>query len=136
MRYLLDTNIISELTRPVPRPGVLAGLAAHDGDLATTAITAGELRFGVELLPPGKRRETLEAHLEAVLTRLTVLPYDRSAALWHGTERARLRQTGKERPFADGQIAAIAVTRGLVLVTRNLADFEYFAGLVVEDWGA
>lgn len=136
IRYLLDTNVVSELTRPMPRPGVLAGIAAHDGALAISAVTVGELRFGVDLLPPSKRRETLEAHLEALLTRLTVLPYDRAAALWHGAERARLRQIGRDRPFADGQIAAIATTRGLTLVTHQTADFMFFSSLLVEDWGA
>lgn len=134
IHYLLDTNVVSELSRPAPRPGVLAQLDAHDGELAVSAVTMGELRFGVDLLPPSKRRDELEEHLGQLMRRLPVLPYDRGAALWHGAERARLRKLGKERPFVDGQIAAVAATRNLILVTANVADFAHFDNLIVKDW--
>ncbi len=65
---------------------------------------------------------------------LTVLPYDTTAALWHGEQRARLEARGLKPPFADGQIAAIAATQGLVLVTRNTSDFELFDGLQLLNW--
>jgi tRNA(fMet)-specific endonuclease VapC len=65
---------------------------------------------------------------------LTVLPYDREAALWHSEERARLTSQERTPPFIDGQIAAIAVVNNLTLVTRNTDDFVDFAGLTVENW--
>ncbi len=61
-------------------------------------------------------------------------PYDDVAATWHAGERARLERAGKPRPFADGQIAAIAAVNELVLVTRNVKDFKSFRGLELTDW--
>ena len=63
-----------------------------------------------------------------------ILPYDEAAATWHGYERARLEALGKPAPFADGQIAAIAHTNGLALITVNVRDFARFKELRVTDW--
>lgn len=77
----------------------------------------------------------LEAFLEEVVkATLPVLPYDERAAEWHGAERARLERAGKTVPFVDGQIAAIAVTCGLPLVTANPADFKAFKGITILNW--
>ncbi|HZQ98784.1 MAG TPA: hypothetical protein VFC93_08205 [Chloroflexota bacterium] len=65
---------------------------------------------------------------------MPILPYDEAAAGWHAMERARLAAHGRTLPFVDGQIAAIAQTNNLVLVTANAADFRDFAGLTIEDW--
>jgi tRNA(fMet)-specific endonuclease VapC len=65
---------------------------------------------------------------------LPILPYDEAAAEWHAMERARLAALGRTLPFVDGQIAAIAQTNNLVLVTANAVDFRDFAGLTIEDW--
>jgi tRNA(fMet)-specific endonuclease VapC len=62
------------------------------------------------------------------------LPYDETAATWHGEERARLEALGRPTPFVDGQIAAIARVNGLVLVTTKERDFVRFEGLSVENW--
>ena len=63
-----------------------------------------------------------------------ILPYEESAAQWHARERARLESIGRTAGFADGQIASIAVTTNLILVTRNLKDFDGFEGLHLENW--
>ena len=77
----------------------------------------------------------MELFLEEVVAKqLPILPYDEQAARWHALERARLSLTGRTPSFVDGQIAAIAVTNGLTLVTRNSNDFQFFSGLTVEDW--
>lgn len=65
---------------------------------------------------------------------LPILAYDEAVATRHAAERARLEATGRTVLFVDGQIAATALTHGLVLVTRNVRDFVPFEGLVVEDW--
>ncbi len=65
-----------------------------------------------------------------------VLPYHEAAAIWHGRERARLTAVGRTPPFADGQIAAIASTHQLTLVTFNTADYADFSGLTLESWRA
>ena len=85
-----------------------------------------------------ERAETplIEGYLrEVVGPTLSVFAYDARAADVHASERARLSRLGRTPPFADGQIAAIARVNGLVLVTRNVADFRAFEGLVVENWG-
>ena len=87
------------------------------------------------LLDAGPRREALKSFLtEVVLPNYPLLPYDKHAADWHAHERARLQQSGAPRPFVDGQIASIAATRGLVLVTRNVRDFTGFRELEVHNW--
>lgn len=65
---------------------------------------------------------------------LLVLPYDGEAARWHARERARLERLGLTPAFVDGQIAAVAAVRGLVLVTRNVRQFEAFTDLRIENW--
>lgn len=132
--YLLDTNVLSELARPAPHVAVLARLAEVEARCSVAAVTWHELRYGVDRLPPGRRRDALEDLVGRLASRFPVLPYDRAAADWHGSERARLEREGRSRPFADGQIAAVAATAGLRLVTRNLVDFSAYAGLDVESW--
>src|SRR3989442_1172084 len=77
----------------------------------------------------------LERYLdEVVRATIPILAYDAAAAGWHAAERARLSASGRTPPFVDGQIAAIARTNGLILVTANVADFRDFVDLDVEDW--
>jgi tRNA(fMet)-specific endonuclease VapC len=137
LRYLLDTNVISEPLRPAPEPRILEKLRQHQSELATAAVVWHELVFGFARLPPSRKRDAVGAYLlETVFETIRILPYDRAAADWHARERARLTDIGRPVPFADGQIAAIARENGLVLVTSNLRDFEPFEGLTVEDWRA
>ncbi len=134
MRFLLDTNVLSEVVRPTPDPGVVARLTAAEGDAALSSVTWHELRYGIERLAPGRRRDALEAFLRALPARYPVLPYDQRAADWHARERARLDRAGIQRPFADGQIAATAATHDLLLVTRNVKDFTHFDGVTTQSW--
>jgi tRNA(fMet)-specific endonuclease VapC len=92
--------------------------------------------FGAAIAKGSRKRELIERYLRDVVgPTLPVFPYDAPAAEVHAIERARLSRLGKTPPFADGQIAAIARVNGLVLVTRNVADFRAFEGLEVESWG-
>lgn len=134
-RYLLDTDALSEPVRPKPERRFMMKMERHAASLVISAVTWHEASFGVRRLPAGKRRQELEAYLRDVLAAcIPTVPYDRAAAEWHAGERARLEAAGHHPPFADGQNAAIAATRGLVLVTRNVADYVRFEGLTVEDW--
>ncbi len=104
-------------------------------ELSTAAPVWNELLYGCYRLPHSSRRLTLERYLLEVLEpSLPLLPYDQRAASWHATERARLEKAGKTPAFVDGQIAAIAVVRDLVLVTRNVSDYAHFEGLRVDNW--
>ena len=135
MKFLLDTNVVSEPLRPVPNARVLRNLRRHESELAIASIVWHELRFGVERLPPSRRRNAIERYLEdVVLASMPILDYNDAAADWHAVERARLAASGDTPPFADGQIAAIAKTRNLQLVTFNEADFRRFRGVKVVSW--
>ncbi len=135
MRFLLDTNVLSEPLRPEPDAGVTACLNEHEDEVATSSVILHELLFGARRLPRGKRRRALEAYVLTVVAQtLPVLAYDDAAATWHADERARLERAGKPRPFADGQVAAIAAVNDLVLVTRNVKDFKPFRGVEIVDW--
>ena len=135
MRYLLDSNTVSEPLRPKPSARIIQGLHEHDGEAAIPAPVWHELRFGCARLPPSRRRSDIERYIQdVVLTSFPVLDYNREAADWHALERARLRSIGKTPPFVDGQIAAIAFVNDLILVTSNVRDFEWFRGLQVQSW--
>ena len=134
-RFLLDTNALSEPTRPHPAPNFLQHFRAHTGECATAAPVLHEMLFGCRRLPASRRRTDLDTYIrEVVQATMRVLPYDDDAADWHANERVRLTNIGLTPPYVDGQIAAIAATRGLTLVTANVADFQHFAGLAVVDW--
>jgi len=134
-RYLLDSDVVSEPTRPAPSIKVLDWLEQHEGESAIAAPVWHELRFGCERLPPSRRRDAIESYLvDVVLATLPILDYDQRAAEWHARERARLALTGRTPPFADGQIAAIAGVNDLTLVTMNEGHFRRFQGLRLEPW--
>jgi tRNA(fMet)-specific endonuclease VapC len=135
LRYLLDTNVVSQPVAKTPAPNVLRKLRSLGDQCAIGAPVWHELQYGCRRLPAGKRRETLEDYLaDVVQTSFPILPYDDAAAKRHATERARLEDIGMTVPFVDGQIAAIALTNDLVLVTSNVRDFSAFNGLTVENW--
>src|SRR5207244_934519 len=96
-----------------------------------------EMLYGMLRLPPSRRRRFFEEYIrDTLILTVVVLPYDQTAAEWHAAERARLTGLGRTPPFEDGQIAAIAATNDLILVTANTVDFQHFQGLRVEDWRA
>jgi tRNA(fMet)-specific endonuclease VapC len=135
MKYLLDTNVLSESVKTSPRKSVLKLTERHQHEIVTAAPVWHELFYGCQRLPVSRKREILETYLYDVLKpNMTILPYDEQAAEWHAKERARLASQGQMPTFADGQIAAIAKVNGLVLVTRNLSDFKKFSGLQLENW--
>ncbi|MGD7037463.1 MULTISPECIES: type II toxin-antitoxin system VapC family toxin [Methylotuvimicrobium] len=132
---MLDSNILSEPARLKPDDNVLQQLADHDGEYATAAIVWHELVYGCELLAASKRKKQLQSYLAMLSANgLMVLPYDQAAADWYAKERARLQRQGLTCAYADGEIAAIAVSQNLTLVTRNTKDFDNFQNLALENW--
>lgn len=115
---------------------MLSSLSVHANELAIAAITVHEIHYGLHRLPSAAtaRRAALSNWIANVVSVLPVVDYTETAAKWHGQERARLEALGLTPPFVDGQIAAIAVTSGLTLVTRNLSDFKSFRDLKYESW--
>jgi tRNA(fMet)-specific endonuclease VapC len=135
LTFLLDTSIVSVPVMKEPSKRVLRKLEQNGANCAISAPVWHELVYGMSRLPAGKKRVALEAYLhDVVRTAFPILPYDDIAAEWHGRERARLEEDGRTAPFIDGQIAAIAHTQGLTLVTANTKDFHRFAGLETVDW--
>ena len=135
MKFLLDTSVVSAPALREPNTKVVRKLQQQGASCAIAAPVWHELVFGAGRLPAGKRRAALEEYLHTVVRRsFPILPYDESAADWHGRERARLEEQGRPTPFVDGQIAAIAFTRSLTLVTANAKDFRLFDGLEIVDW--
>ncbi len=135
MKYLLDTNVLSESVKTSPKKTVLSLIERYQHEIVTAAPVWHELYFGFERMPVSRKRKILESYLnDVVKSNMIILPYDERAAEWHAKERARLSAAGKPPSFVDGQIASIAKVNGLVLVTRNTADFKNFSGLKLENW--
>lgn len=135
LKYLIDTNIVSAPISKIPNPEVLRRLERHGAECAIASLVWHELLYGALRLEPSKRQETILAFLGQVVdASFPILDYDRRAAQWHAQQRIRLEAIGLVPPFVDGQIAAIAATNGLVLVSANVRDFKHFSDLTLEDW--
>ncbi len=134
LSWLLDTNVLSEVTRPQPDAGVLQSMAAYQGEMAIPAPVWHELRFGWLRMPQGRRRDAIGRYLNDVVSLLPLLPYDGAAARIHAEVRADAERAGRSLAFVDGQIAAIAMAHGLTLVTRNHKDFAALPGLRWVSW--
>lgn len=133
---VVDTNVWSETLRPEPDPRVLAWMRANAAELHLPALVVHELRYGLAILPDGRRRADLTQRIEAMLTRLAarVLPYDADVAAAHAHLRAAARASGREPSAQDGQIAAHAAHASAPLATRNVGDFEHLGIDVLNPW--
>ncbi|MEH7900868.1 type II toxin-antitoxin system VapC family toxin [Rhizobium laguerreae] len=134
---VLDTNVISELLTPAPNVGVIEWLGAqHSLSVFTTAITEAEILYGLRLLPHGRRRSDLEAAVLPIFNEDMsgrVLPFDRDAADVYAIITDR-RKAGRPIRQFDAQIAAIAISRGASLATRNVSDFEGIGLQIINPW--
>ena len=135
IRYILDTNILSEPLAKFPHPGVMSHIQRHSDEIALSTISWQEMLFGMYRLAEGKRRRQIEEYLlHRIRGVLPILPFDQAAAEWQAEYSAKLVAQGLTPAYADAQIAAITASRNLVLVTRNLQDFNGFSGLSLENW--
>lgn len=132
MKFLVDANVLSEPTRSTPNPNVVEWLRRHERDVAVDPVILGEVRFGILLLPKGKRRATLERWFEAGVGRLQCLTWDAETGLRWAELLARLRASGRAMPIRESLIAATALVHGLTVATRNSSDFDK-AGVGVLD---
>ena len=136
--FVLDTNVVSELMRPVPEPAVTAWVADQAASsLYLTAVGEAELRFGVAIMPEGARRDAVAAAVEALLREDfagRILPFDSEAAAAYATLAATRRAAGRPVAQADAQIAATAAANSMAVVTRNSDDFAGTGVQVVNPW--
>lgn len=124
MRFLVDANVLSEATKPSPDPNVLEWLIQHEPELTIDPIILGEIRFGIHLMAPGKRRQRLESWFEEGVRRIYCVPWEAATGLRWAELLARLRTDGQAMPIKDSMIAATALTHDFIVATRNIRDFE------------
>jgi toxin FitB len=132
VRFLVDANVLSEPTKPAPHARVVQWLRTYERELTVDPIILGEVRFGILLLPRGKRRTRLERWFELGVNRLLCLPWEADTGLRWAALLADLRAKGRAMPIKDSLIAATALAHDLIVVTRNRVDFEN-AGVEVID---
>lgn len=135
---ILDTNVLSEALRPDPDKRAMQWLASQPrSSLFTTTVTRGELLYGVQLLPQGKRKQALLAAVQAVLDidmAGRVLDFDNGAADAYAQIAAARRQSGRPISQFDAMIAAVARSGGASLATRNVRDFADCGVTVIDPW--
>lgn len=137
---VLDTNVLSEILRPVPEPRVVEWLERQARtSLFTTTVTRGELFYGVRLLPDGQRRRGLLEALQAIFDEDfagQVLNFDSEAADHFASIAAARRMLGRPISQFDAMIAATAGSRGAALATRNVRDFTECGVELIDPWSA
>lgn len=140
MRLLLDTNVLSEVTRPAPDARVLDWLEGLDEDRSfVSVVSIAEIRRGVALMDEGRKREALAEWLARDLPQRfeqRVLPVDEPVALAWGDLMGLAKRRGRGLSSMDGLIAATAIARELTLATRNTKDFEGFGLELFDPWTA
>lgn len=138
MSFLLDTNVLSEPTKERPNSGVLTWLSqVNEDQVFVSVVTITELRYGVERLPIGKRRERLDGWLRRdLILRFEgrILPIDLPIADACGGLMARSESIGRPMEARDAFLAATAEVHGLTLVTRNASDFEPTLKAIMSPW--
>lgn len=138
MKFLLDTNVVSEWVKPRPDTGVVRWLHEADEDeLYLSAVMLAELHHGVERLEAGKRRRQLEAWIREDLTERfagRVLPVEERVAEAWGRAMARCERAGKRMGVMDGFLAATAEVHEMTLVTRDLAAFSEWLPHLINPW--
>jgi predicted nucleic acid-binding protein len=134
---VLDTNVVSEAMKPTPAPAVLGWLNDQVSEtLYLSSVTVAELLFGVGALPTGKRKELLTQAVDGLmeLFRDRILPFDSDAARHYATLAVSARNAGRGFPTPDGYIAAIAVSRGFIVASRDTGPYKAAGVTVIDPW--
>lgn len=131
-RYLVDANVLSEATKPDPDARVVEWLRRNESEIAVDPIIVGEVRFGILLLPRGRRRSRLERWFDEGVRRLQCIPWEAATGLRWAELLAALRASGRTMPVKDSLIAATALSHDLAIATLNRRDFDA-AGVAIVD---
>ena len=136
--YLLDTNILSEITKPNPNRNVVKKVIENKHISTIASVTFEEMLYGVKRLPASKKQsDLLSFNINFIQANYEIIPFDVHASWILSDIRQRLEANGKRAPLADSMIAATAIANNLILVTRNVKDFESIrevSSLMIEDW--
>ena len=134
---ILDTNVTSELMRERPNAAVVAWLADQDpSELFSTVVTVAEISYGLERLPAGRRRTSLERSYQSIFVSMAdhILAFDVEAALRYGPLVADKERIGVVMDPMNAQIACIAICHGAAIATRNERDFADCEAPLVNPW--
>ena len=133
--FLLDTNVVSELTKSLPDPGVVSFLSQRE-DLWLSSIVLHELEFGVRCLSPGRRRDSLQHAIAALVVSFEdrILPVERKEAEYAARLRARTHRSGRVLHLGDALIAGTANAHDLAVATRNVSDFDGMGIKIANPW--
>ena len=135
---VVDTNVLPALMRPTPDPVIASWTGARvPSSLHLTAVSEAELRFGLAIMPPGRRRDGLAEGFERMLRTgfaNRVLPFDSAVASAYAEIAAARRAAGRPIPEADCQVAAIARSRDMAVMTRNARNFVDAGIDVIDPW--
>ena len=137
MSYLLDTNVISEPKRPKPDARVIQWLASvNEAETFLSALTIGEMKKGVEKLPSSKNRALVQDYLEKTRNRFSgrILPITEETFLVWGKMIADFEKRGIVRPALDSLLEATALEHDLILVTRNVRNFQDSSVTILNPW--
>ena len=137
LKYLLDTNIISELLKQKSNENVFRNFSQNAKNCAISSVSVQEIVFGIEIMPEGRRKNGLKEAFEEIHNYLPILDFSDECGKIAGEILGKCQLNGEPRPYDDTQIAATAVFNGLILVTRNIKDFEPMTkvcDLKIENW--
>ena len=136
--YLLDTNVISEITKPNPNKNVVKKVIENKHISTIASVAFEEMLYGVKRLPAGKKQnDLLSFDVDYIQANYEIIPFDVHASWILSDIRQRLESKGKRAPLADAMIAVTATANNLILVTRNVKDFESIrevSSLIIENW--
>ena len=134
---LLDTNVLSELMHTNPEQAVIDWFGRHLDDIFyISAITQAEIRYGIAVLPAGKRRDMIAISAEVMFSQRFAgrcLPFDEKCTANYAAVRVNRRRAGQEVSTEDAMIAAVALSYGFAIATRNTKDFLYIEGLILHN---
>ena len=119
----MDANVLREAAKPDPNPAVLAWLKQNEREIGVDPFILGEIRFGILLLPVGKRRQNLDRWFREGVAKVHCVAWEAATGMRWAKLLADLRASGQAMPIKDSLIAATALVHGFILVTRNVRDF-------------
>lgn len=125
MKYLVDTDVLSETTKPVPSQAVVDWLRKNGRDSAVSPVVLGEVEFGILILPAGRRKKLLLDWFAAGIKKLDVVSIDAATSNIWASLLAKLRRKGRTMPVKDSLIAASALQHQLHVITRNVDDYRH-----------